>query len=424
MFPEKLQSVIKNKFHFVDQDIDGKDRLFFDNAGGSFRLKSAVARYAEVDSIPDCPERLHARAVQLQKIQEKGVEDAKIIFNAQDGQIYTSLTASGAMFDIIQVISENTSGTNMVTTVLEHPSAFDAVKLYARKTGRELRVARSNPETGGVDVDEVLSYIDQDTSILSIMHASNISGAKFDIENIVRKVREIKPDIFIVIDAVQHAPHALIDLKKTPVDAITIAPYKFFGCRGSGVAWLSPRVAILPHHKLEGRREDVWELGSPVPAHYAVISEIVDYVCWIGSHFSDHVNRRDQFEEGMNAIALHERALLFALLEGVDGVPGLRYIEGITTYLDYHNLTSRELIIAVGFENFSASEIVHDYEKQGVIVYERVASSLYSRRMLESFNLSEVVRVSPLHCHSLEDIKKYLNITIDMMKKLSEKNIS
>lgn len=44
--------------------------------------------------------------------------------------------------------------------------------------------------------------------------------------------RAIKPDLYIVVDAVQHAPHGLIDLQKTPVDGVNIAPYKFFGCRG------------------------------------------------------------------------------------------------------------------------------------------------------------------------------------------------
>ncbi len=36
--------------------------------------------------------------------------------------------------------------------------------------------------------------------------------------------REIKPDLYIICDAVQHAPHGLIDLRETPVDGINFAP--------------------------------------------------------------------------------------------------------------------------------------------------------------------------------------------------------
>ena len=50
--------------------------------------------------------------------------------------------------------------------------------------------------------------VDKDTCLLSVMYASNITGTIMDMEGIVRAAREINPDIYIVTDAVQHAPHA------------------------------------------------------------------------------------------------------------------------------------------------------------------------------------------------------------------------
>jgi selenocysteine lyase/cysteine desulfurase len=419
LFPDALQIAIKDKFFHVDVDIDGKERLFMDNAGGSFRLKAAVEKLAQIDAIPDCPERVHQRALYLQRIQEQGERDIKIILNTDEGSIYASLTASGAMFDMVRAIAENVPGDNMVTTVLEHPSSFDAMQFYAGRTQRELRVARSNPETGGVDIDEIIRLIDKNTCLLSVMHASNISGAKFDIEQIVHRARQIKPDLFIIVDAVQHAPHAIIDLKKYPVDGINFAPYKFFGCRGSGISWLSPRAAAFPHHKLAGKPEQAWELGSPAPAQFAVLTEIVDYVCWLGAHFRQADDRREQFCIGMEAIALHERALLAALLEGVDGATGLRNISGVRTFLDHDDLAQRELILAMSIDGLSPTEAVREYEKRGVIVYERIASSIYSKRMLESFGLVGAIRVSPLHCQSLQDIRKFLQITAEIAENFS-----
>ena len=55
-FSASLIKEIKEKFYYVDKDMHGRNRLFFDNAGGSFRLKSAVERLAQVDALPDCPE--------------------------------------------------------------------------------------------------------------------------------------------------------------------------------------------------------------------------------------------------------------------------------------------------------------------------------------------------------------------------------
>ncbi|AIO37378.1 aminotransferase class-V family protein [Burkholderia cenocepacia] len=405
LFPDALMEQIKSRFHHVDRDVDGRERLFFDNAGGSFRLKAAVDAYARIDALPDCPERIHARALELQAIQSRGEDDVRTILNAQGGSVYASLTASGAMFDMVRAVMENVPGTNAVTTVLEHPSSYDAMTYYAGRTGKTLRVAPSNPETGGVDVDAIVSLVDADTALLSVMAASNISGAKLDIETIVARARQKKPDLFIVVDAVQHAPHGIIDLQRTPVDGINFAPYKFFGCRGSGMSWLSPRAAALPHHRLAAKENGVWELGSPAPAQFAVVSAIVDYVTWIGRYFIDSADRRTLFVEGMHRIELHERALLAALLDG------LRAIEGVDVYWDLDDLTQRDLIVGIGFAHLEPTQAVREYEKQGVIVYERVATSLYSGRMLKSFGLAGAVRISPLHCHVPGDIAQFVAIT-------------
>ncbi|WP_213956534.1 aminotransferase class V-fold PLP-dependent enzyme [Variovorax sp. dw_954] len=411
LFADALMHEIKSRFHYVDHDMNGRQRLFFDNAGGSFRLKAAVEQMGRIDALPDCPERIHELAIFLQRVQAQGTDDVRTILNAKGGSVYASLTASGGMFDMVRAVAENVPGTNMVTTVLEHPSSFDAMSLYAERLGKTLRVAQSNPVTGGVDVDEIVGLVDQDTSLLSVIYASNISGAKLDIEQIVKRTRAIKPDLYIIVDAVQHAPHGLIDLQKTPVDGINIAPYKFFGCRGSGMSWVSDRASVLPHHKLAGKKKDFWDLGSAAPWQFAVVTEIVNYVCWLGGQFSQSQDRRELFAAGIHGIELHERALLARLLDGDDNNPGLRRMDNVQVFLDYEDLTKRDLILAIGIDNLEHAQAVREYEKRGVIVYERVATSLYSKRMLQSFGLEGAIRVSPLHCNSAADIDRFLQVT-------------
>lgn len=415
-FSDALMREVQQRFLNVGHDHHGKERLYFDNAGGSFRLKAAVERFAQVDAIPDNAERIHATAVELQDIQARGCDDLRTILNATGGSVYASLTASGAMFDMVRAIAENVPGTNMVTTVLEHPSAFDAMSLYAQRLGRELRVAPSNPVTGGIDVEEIVRLVDKDTCLLNVIYASNISGAKLDMEAIVRRAREIKPDLYIVVDAVQHAPHGLIDLQKTPVDGINLAPYKFFGCRGSGLSWVSERAAVLPHHKLAAKKPDYWDLGSSAPWQFAVLSEIVDYVCWLGGKFTQATDRRALFVAGITHIELHERALLAVLLDGNQNATGMREMRGVEVFLDHEDLTKRDLILGIGFEHIDCTQAVVAYGKRGVTVYERVATSLYSKRMLESFGLAGTVRVSPLHCNSVADMEKFLRITQDIAR--------
>lgn len=411
LFPAELQQQIRDRFLHVSHDHRGRERLYFDNAGGSFRLRSTVERLAQIDAIPDNAERIHDIAEELKSIQAKATDDVRLILNAEGGSVYAALTASGAMFDLVRAIAENVPGKNLVTTALEHPSAFDAMSQYAALLGKELRVAGANPTTGGVDVEEIVRHIDADTCLLNVIYASNISGAKLDLAAVVRRARAIKPDIYILVDAVQHAPHGLIDLQETPVDGITLAPYKFFGCRGSGMAWVSPRASVLPHHKLSGKKPDFWDLGSSAPGQFAVISEIVDYVGWVGGHFSESTDRRALFVAGITHIELHERALLARLLDGSEATPGLRHIPGVEVFVDHPDLSKRDLIIGIGFDRIEHTQAVHDYAQHGVTVYERVVSSIYSKRMLESLGLTGSVRISPLHCHTPADIDRFLQVT-------------
>ncbi len=418
-FSDEMMQSVKDSFYFVDVDLNGRRRLFFDNAGGSFRLIKSVEAYARLAATPDCPERIHDTAVYLQSIQDKGQQDFRMMLNVEDGSVYTALTASKAMFDMVRVISDNVTGSNMVTTILEHPSSYDAMELNAERTRRELRVAKSNATTGSVDVEEIIKLVDQNTVLLSVIYASNISGAKLDIESIVTEARKIKHDLYILVDAVQHAPHDVIDLKNISVDGINIAPYKFFGNRGMGIAWLSDRAAALPHDKLRGKPGAYWDLGSSDPAQYAMFSEIINYVCELGQHETNDSAQRNQFVKGMQMIALHERALLARLLNGTVSTTGLRDMQNLDVYLDNEDLTKRDLILAINFKHIEPATAVKEYGKHGVTVFERVNTSLYSKRMLESFNLQGAIRVSPLHCHSAQDIDEFLVIT----KKVAEQAI-
>ena len=419
LFPPELSREIKDKFLYVDMDYTGKKRLFFENAGGSFTLRQALETCRWMESIGDCPERSSKTAGYLNQVIDQGIADVRCILNAQGGGVVTMLTASQVIFEMTRVAAESLPGTNIVTTALEHPSAYDSAELYAKKTGREFRVARTNPETGGVDPDEIASLVDKDTCFLSVIYGSNISGAILDLETIIARARAVKPDLYIIVDAVQHVPHGLIDLQKTPVDAINFAPYKFCGVRGVGIGWVADRFARLAHHKLAGKPEGEWELGSPAPAQYAGITEIVNHVCWIGEHYAQGLDRREMFALGMEKIALHERALLHHLLEGNAAQPGLRHIPGVEVFLDYPDLTTRDLIVACAIRNLDCGAAVKVYEELGITVFERVASSIYSKRMLDSFNLEGALRISPFHCHTVEDVDTFLRVTMELAQKWS-----
>jgi selenocysteine lyase/cysteine desulfurase len=412
-FSPQLLKDIRERFCCVESDPYNGRRIYFENAGGSLRLKSVVELLNLYTSLPDSPNRPSLSAKPLKELIINGKEDVKKFLGADDGQIVSSETASRVIFLIVGAIIENIPGTNVVTTLLEHPSNHDACSFYAKKTGKEFRAANVNSTNGGVDLDEILSKIDKSTCLLSFIAASNITGKVLDIENIIREARKINPDLYIFLDATQHVAHAPMFVKKWGIDGIGFTPYKIFGKRGIGLGWVSKRVASLPHEKVLEKPIDEWGSGSVEPVAFGAWSAIIDYVCWLGKHFNDASDRRALILSGMKSIELHERALLERALNGTDKIKGLRKINGVKVHFlpENEDLATRDCLIPLTIDGKRTNDIVRYYLENGIIVYDRVRTNPMSRRTLDSVKLKEVIRVTPLHCNNKEEIDKFLRLT-------------
>lgn len=415
LFSQELLDQVRDRFANIDSDSFGP-RVFFENSGGSLRLKACAETALNIDTHPDCPGRHQKQADVQGSIVEKGYKDIYMMFGTEKGSIATYLSASQVTFNIVAAIAAAIPGKNMVVSVLEHPSAYDSVKYYCERYDLELRVLQSNPATGGIDVSEVERLVDKDTVLLSCMYSSNVTGAVNDIPLFVETARKIKEDIYIVVDAVQHMPHSAVDLEELDVDAMVFAPYKYFGLRGSGIGWLSKRCASLPHNRVLDTAEDHWELGSTAPHLFANFSAIADHCIWIGSHYIDSEDRRELFVEGMNRISLHERALLNRALEGTDELQGLRKIPGVKVHCDNPDLTQRDFILPITFDNLDVTSAVKEYVKRNIYVFERKSPSYYSQRIVESIGVDGIIRVSPIHCNSPQEIDKFLEATAEIAK--------
>ena len=62
LFDEALIKELKEKFYLVEGDPEYGERLFYDNSGGSLRLRAAVEAKATLEQYPDFPDRSHPKA--------------------------------------------------------------------------------------------------------------------------------------------------------------------------------------------------------------------------------------------------------------------------------------------------------------------------------------------------------------------------
>ncbi|WP_138160341.1 aminotransferase class V-fold PLP-dependent enzyme [Peptoniphilus catoniae] len=421
VFSESLLNEIRSKFAYLNYDPTYGKRIFLDNAGGSLRLTESITDKVYWDLFPDCPLRYHKRALDINKIvTDSEKELLTTVFGASKGSIMTEISASSCFFKATRTIVDGVKGKNVVTSNVEHPSAYDSLKIAAERNNLEFRVVEVDKETGFINPQDVADLVDEDTVVVSIIAASNISGNIMDLKKINELIRKKKKDVYFISDAVQHMPHGLVDVVEEGLDFVNFALYKFFGNRGLGIGYCSERMSKLNHDKLIAKDDSEWMVGTPAPTLYLSTLKVIDYVCWIGSHFTESKDRRTLYSQGINKIAEQERALLYYALEGDKTVPGLRHIDNVTVHIDTEDLTNRDLIMAIEIGGISFEDVVEEYSKRGVTLFNRVNTSIYSKRIVEALGLTGAIRVSPLHCQNFDEIREFLIITKEIAEKFKK----
>jgi selenocysteine lyase/cysteine desulfurase len=408
LFSPNLLAEIRQRFLYVDWDPYTGERIYLEASGGSLRLKSVTETMAKEVSLPDELFRYNPASDHVVEAMEKGIEDVKLFLGAKSGQIMSANSATQTIFRAVNTVVSHIPGSNVVTTQLDHPAVLSPTTYFAELNRKEWRVANLSPETSIVEIDAILEKIDKNTCTLCLQHASNQTGAVNDLKTIIQEARKIKPDLYVLVDAVQYAPHGPIDVEEIGADAYAFGPYKAYGVKGIGFAYISDRLAKLPHENLLLKPDTNWALGSPPHAMFAAWSAVVDYLCWLGGHFTDSTDRRELIIASKIAIHRHMMALLDRALHGSDEIEGLLDMEHVTMCGLEEEIVDRMCIFLFrlkGFDSSTASaRYNHDYH---VRVSARVKDS-YSTFPLEGLGWPDAIRLSAAHYNTPEEIDRFL----------------
>lgn len=409
LFSRELLKKIREQFYYVDYCPYLGPRIFLESSGGSLRLKSVVKRVQEEVSLPDNTGRDNPASKHVNEVLTEGQRDVKLFLGARSGQIMSAQSSTHAIFRIINAIASSNPGTDIITTNLEHPAVYDSTKYFAIKYGGERKIAKYSPENGNVAMKTILEKIDKNTSLLAFIHSSNITGATNDAEKITKEARRINPNLYVLIDGTQYTPHSIVDIEKLKADAYVFGSYKIFGKKGVGFAYLSDRLSKLSHWKLQGKPDDFWDLGTLDNSSFASWTAVVDYICWIGRHFTDSTERRDQIIAGMNMIRSHTVALLQILLYGNKNTKGLFDLKNIITYGIDKNILNRNCLVAFNIKGMNSAKVVKYCRQKGIVVHNRTCDA-YSKHTLQDLNVESLVRVSAAHYNTPEEVEKFLKI--------------
>jgi len=420
-FSDKLMREIRAQFHNIESDSLSGKRIWLESASGSLRLKSMIQALADQTMYADQLGRENPGSRHAGDVVARGIEDVKLFLGAESGTIMPAMSSTHAIYRAVRAVLAHAPKGNVVTTDLEHPSVYNSTSQFAEIYGKEWRGVHLDSQTGSVDPDAILEKVDKETCLVAMIHGSNMTGAVLDVHKVAREAKKINPDLYVLVDGVQYAPHAPLDVQAMGVDAYVFGPYKAFCVKGIGFAFLSDRLANLTHWSLCGKSENDWFLGSAEEATYAAWSAVVDYLCWLGSHFSDSKNRRSQLLAGMEASESHLEALLALLLEGTEKVKGLRDMGHVTLHGMNGDLSGRLCLILFNLDRMNSYQCVELYNRAGIRVHNRTMD-LYSSHTLKAMGITEGVRLSACHYNTPEEIVRFLEVT-EQLGKLSDEEI-
>ena len=383
------------------------DRIFFENAGGSLRLKSVVETSALYASYPDNQGRENEASKALVRSIENGKSKMRLFFNADRGDVIVGESGTELLFRLIRTAAlELPRGGTMLSSTLEHPASMSAMKKWAKNTLRSHIIVEHDEGLGTVDEKAYLKKLTRDVRVVSIVHTSPVTGMTVDLEKITKEVRNVTPDCIIIVDGIQHSSHGAIDVQKYNIDGYVVSPYKMFSRHGYGVAWASDRLCALGKEQLVGGPFQNWELGTRDAGSYATFSDVVDYLDWLGSNFTNSESARERLEASSVAIKAHEQELVNLALHGSENLIGLIKIEQIEIIGDLAS-TSREGVVSFYFKNKPSTLIVEKLRQRKIRVHIR-KDDHYCGNILRPLNQKDCIRFSICHYNSKAEVIEFL----------------
>jgi len=244
------------------------------------------------------PSSIHTFGGQVKKDMDKAREQVAALIGADPSEIvFTSCGSESDNMAVRGAVEAAGGYPHVVTTRVEHPAVLTVCR-YLGDLGCRLTELRVDSE-GRLDLEELRSSIHSDADVVSIMWANNETGVMFPMDEIAQIVKEA--GCVLHTDAVQVVGKLPVDVKKTPVDMLSLSGHKLHAPKGVAALYVRKGTKVNPLI-LGGHQEGGKRAGT----------ENVPYIVGLGracelaaEHMDEEMVRvkamRDRLEEGILA---------------------------------------------------------------------------------------------------------------------------
>ena len=242
------------------------------------------------------PSSLHSWGQDTATVIEMAREQVAGLINANPDQIiFTSGGTEADNLAIIGVAQQYNRPRHIIISSVEHSAIAEPCKQLEQQGWQITRLPVNRQ--GRVNPLDLKAAIQSDTVLISIIYGQSEVGTLQPIEELGSIARE--RGVLFHTDAVQVAARCDIDVRKLPVDLLSLSSHKIYGMQGSGALYIRAGVDILPLLRGGGQEKGLRSGTPAVPAiaAFGLAAELA---------------QKDLISEKMRLIALRDR--LFDLL--------------------------------------------------------------------------------------------------------------
>ena len=246
--------------------------------------------------------RSHAWGWEAEKAVEKAREQVADLIGADPREIVWTSGATESNNLAIKGAAQfyKGKGKHLITVKTEHKAVLDTMRELERQ-GFEVTYLDVQQD-GLIDIEKFKAAIRPDTILASVMFVNNEIGVIQDIEAIGKVCRE--HGIILHVDAAQATGKVEIDVKKLPVDLMSLASHKTYGPKGIGALYVRRKPRVRLEAQMHGGGHERGMRSGTLATHQIV---------GMGEAF--RIAKEEMAKDNEKAWALHKRF--------VDGMQGL-----------------------------------------------------------------------------------------------------
>ncbi len=403
---------IRRQFPALDQEFNGKPAIFLDNPGGTQvhkRVLDAMTEYlvhrnANTHGAFETSKRTDATIDYARRAVADflGADPDEVIF----GPNMTSLTFMLSH----SLAAEFGPGDEVVVTRLDHDADIMPWVMMAEDRGATVRWADVDLETCTLDMAHLQSLINDRTKLVAVGYASNASGSINDVETVIGWAKAVGAYAFV--DAVQYAPHGLIDVKALDCDFLACSAYKFFGPHIGHLYGKREHLNRLRAYRVRpagDRSPDKWETGTKNHEGMAGAAAAIDYIADLGYEYGGApatASRREKLRAAWPVIHAYEQALIERLLNGLQVINGVR-VYGITDRYDWEK---RVATISIRKEGTTPLELATALGEQNIFAWD---GNFYAQALSERLGVEPsggLLRLGMVHYNTLDEVDRCLEV--------------